>query len=136
MIRQLSVFIKAVVLFSRNCRMREAERFGGRLRELREGAGLNQKELAVRAGLTLDGLSRLERGNRSPTWETVLALANALGVSTEAFRQEPAPYRATGRRGRPTKAETETPAPAPPPKGKAAGGKKPRRRKGGGGDAN
>jgi transcriptional regulator with XRE-family HTH domain len=54
--------------------------------------------------MTTDGLSRLERGNRSPSWETVLALADALGVSTEAFRQAPAVRQEPAGRGRPRKA--------------------------------
>jgi transcriptional regulator with XRE-family HTH domain len=65
-------------------------------------AGLSQKGLADKAGLALSAIGHLEQGLRKPTWETVLALANALGVSCEAFTtpastDEPAP------RGRPRK---------------------------------
>lgn len=38
--------------------------FGARLRRLREAAGLTQEELASRAGLSSDAVSRLERGQR------------------------------------------------------------------------
>ena len=38
--------------------------FGGRLRRLREAAGLSQEELAGRAGLTAKAVSMLERGER------------------------------------------------------------------------
>ena len=52
--------------------------FGARLRELREKAGLTQTELAECAGLTMFGVTKLERGLRDPSWPTVLAFASAL----------------------------------------------------------
>jgi transcriptional regulator with XRE-family HTH domain len=76
-----------------------ADRFSGRLKELREQAGLSQKGLAERAGLAQSAIGHLEQGLRRPTWETVLALANVLGVSCEAFTEQPAerPPAAPGR---------------------------------------
>ena len=62
--------------------------FGRKLAELREAAGLSQYALARRSGLTKQAMSRLEKDERSPTWETVQLLALALDVSTEAFRDE------------------------------------------------
>jgi DNA-binding XRE family transcriptional regulator len=59
--------------------------FGRCLRALREEAGLTQKELAKRAGLHPQGIVKLERGEREPAWATVLALAEALGVTCLAF---------------------------------------------------
>jgi predicted ATPase/DNA-binding XRE family transcriptional regulator len=57
-------------------------RFGALLRELREGAGLTQEELAGRAGLTAKAVSALERGERKrPYPHTVRALADALELS-------------------------------------------------------
>jgi transcriptional regulator with XRE-family HTH domain len=79
-----------------------AEWFAGRLKELRERAGWTQKELAGRAGLTQAAISDLEQRRRAPLWETVLALAGALGVSTDAFAQKPAKQAPPGR-GRPRK---------------------------------
>ena len=84
----------------------KGEWFAGRLKQLREAAGLTQKELADRAGLTTDGIARLERSDRKPTWETVLALCQALGVSCEEFAREPAERPPRGR-GRPPKGVTE-----------------------------
>ncbi len=56
--------------------------FGARLRWLREAAGLTQEELASRAGLSSDAVSRLERGQRKhPYPHTVRALADALNLS-------------------------------------------------------
>ncbi len=65
--------------------MNQWDDFAGRLRELREAAGLTQLQLAEQAGLTEQGLGQIERGRRQPTWETVCRLAAALGVSCEAF---------------------------------------------------
>src|SRR5215469_9874959 len=58
--------------------------FGDTLRTLRRTAGLTQAELAERAGLSVRGLSDLERGiNHAPHRETLLALADALGLAEE-----------------------------------------------------
>jgi transcriptional regulator with XRE-family HTH domain len=82
----------------------KAEWFAGRLRELREGKGLTQKQLAARIGLTTDGVAKLERAERSPTWETVIALCHALAVEPSDFARKPA-ARPEPRRGRPRKAK-------------------------------
>lgn len=63
--------------------------FGGRLKGLREAAGLSQQALADRAGLNVFGVAKLEQGQREPAWSTVLALAAALGVTCEAFGPPP-----------------------------------------------
>ncbi len=58
--------------------------FGARLRQLREAAGLTQEELALRAGLSSDAVSKLERGQRRrPYPHTVRALADALNLSED-----------------------------------------------------
>jgi predicted ATPase/DNA-binding XRE family transcriptional regulator len=58
--------------------------FGTRLRRLREAAGLTQEELASRAGLSSDAVSRLERGQRKhPYPHTVRALAATLNLSED-----------------------------------------------------
>jgi transcriptional regulator with XRE-family HTH domain len=94
--------------------------FGQRLRELREVAGLSRKDLADRAGMQSEaGVRNLEQGIRSPSWETVLRLASALGVSCEAFTQAPAPREPAGP-GRPAKPAEPAPVAT----------KKPRRKKG------
>ncbi len=59
--------------------------FAERLRGLREGAGLSQYALAKKSGLTKQALSRLELGEREPTWQTVQLLAAALGVDCTSF---------------------------------------------------
>ncbi len=79
--------------------------FAARLKELREKASLSQKELADKAGLSQRAISHWEQNIREPGWSSVVALARALGVSCEAFLEEPA-NRSPARRGRPPK-ETE-----------------------------
>jgi transcriptional regulator with XRE-family HTH domain len=96
--------------------------FAGRLKDLREGAGLSQYALAKRSGLSKQALSNLELGAREPTWETVQRLALALGVDCRAFVDPgltlPPERPATGR-GRPPKHKAESAPrpgqPAPPP---------------------
>ncbi|MCC7024542.1 MAG: helix-turn-helix domain-containing protein, partial [Thermomicrobiales bacterium] len=57
-------------------------RFGDRLRQLRQASGLTQGELAERAGLSVRGISDLERGARArPQRETLLRLLDALNPS-------------------------------------------------------
>jgi transcriptional regulator with XRE-family HTH domain len=73
--------------------------FGGRLKELREAAGLSQDGLARQAGLSTSTVAKIERLDIDPSWTTVQALAKALGVSTEAF-QEDAPAPAKKGKGR------------------------------------
>ena len=51
-------------------------------------------------------------GPPSPTWETVLAICSALGVSCEDFRQQPAEAPRKGP-GRPPKAKPPIEEPAP-----------------------
>jgi transcriptional regulator with XRE-family HTH domain len=63
--------------------------FAARLRVVREQAGLTQQALADAAGLSQVHVARLETGTRQPGWETVQALADALGVSTEDLRSRP-----------------------------------------------
>jgi len=53
------------------------------LRELREAAGLSQRQLADAVGLTDQTISNIERGARTPSVETALSIARVLGVSVE-----------------------------------------------------
>jgi transcriptional regulator with XRE-family HTH domain len=107
------------------------ERFSARLREIREGRGLTQKQLAEQAGLTEQGLGQLERGRRDPSWETVCRLAQALGVDCSAFAEAPRTSQTVEKRaaGRPRKAEAGQQEPASPrkaerrPAGQPEGGK-------------
>src|SRR5688572_814864 len=56
--------------------------FAAHLKALREAAGYTQEELATIAGLSVHGVSALERGERRrPHVETVRALSAALDLS-------------------------------------------------------
>jgi len=59
---------------------RIAKQVGQRVRQLRTASGFTQAQLAERAGMATQAVSRIERGERSPTLETLDKLAAALGV--------------------------------------------------------
>ena len=80
-----------------------ATHFAGRLRELREAARLIQTELAERSGVSARSISRIETGDQEPTWPVAVALAEALGITPNAFLPLPANpviERKRGKRGR------------------------------------
>jgi transcriptional regulator with XRE-family HTH domain len=54
---------------------------GKAIRQLRQKRGITQEDLAHEAGITTGTLSLIERGQANPTWNTVKALAVALGTS-------------------------------------------------------
>lgn len=59
--------------------------FGERLRHLREAAGLTQEMLAAEAGLSVNAIGALERGDRRhPYPRTIQVLASVLDLSDEA----------------------------------------------------
>src|SRR5678809_1028937 len=59
--------------------------FGAQLKTLREAAGFTQEELATIAGLSVHGVSALERGERRrPHVETVRAICAALDLTGAA----------------------------------------------------
>lgn len=58
-----------------------------RIRLLRERKELKQEEFAQASGISVSFASLLERGERSPSYETLVQIADALGVSlAELFR--------------------------------------------------
>ena len=57
-----------------------AEHVGGKIRELRNQAGMTQTDLATAAGLTQSHISRLENAEHSATHLTLTKIAKALGV--------------------------------------------------------
>jgi transcriptional regulator with XRE-family HTH domain len=60
-------------------------KFKDTLRGLRLKAGLTQETLAQKAGIPLGSLRGHEQGQRIPSWASVVRLARALDVSTDAF---------------------------------------------------
>ena len=113
----------------------DTERFGDRLRELRQSAGLSRQQLADGAGLKSSRVRDLEQGLNKPSWEVVVKLCAALGVSCEVFHQPPSPDLPPPAPGRPRKASSaQGGPPAGEPAPDAAAGK-PKRRRGKGGGA-
>lgn len=53
---------------------------GGRIRSLRESEGLSLRALADRCGLSINAISRIERGESSPTVSSLHKLATALSL--------------------------------------------------------
>jgi transcriptional regulator with XRE-family HTH domain len=61
-----------------------------RVRSLRESLSLKQDELARRCAISVSFVSLLERGERSPSYETLVQVARALEVPVqELFRDGP-----------------------------------------------
>ncbi len=58
---------------------------GRQLRDLRKRARLTQARLAESAGIEVQSLSRIERGEYEPSLSACVALADALGVSVDAI---------------------------------------------------
>ncbi|HYO59766.1 helix-turn-helix domain-containing protein [Archangium sp.] len=58
-----------------------------RIRGLRERRGLTQEDFAARCGISVSFASLLERGERSPSYETLVQVAAALGVPLAEFFQ-------------------------------------------------
>lgn len=79
--------------------------FAARLKELREAAGLTQKQLSDKVGMALSTIGHLEQGLRRPSWDTILALSAALGVECTAFTETPADRPPSGRGRPPTSKE-------------------------------
>lgn len=58
----------------------DAPAFGQRLRAMRKRRGLTLKEVADACGLAISTLSRVERGQMSPTYDKLLQLSRGLGA--------------------------------------------------------
>jgi transcriptional regulator with XRE-family HTH domain len=61
---------------------------GAVARRVREGQGLTLTDVATTAGISAGMLSRLETGHVTPSLETLIALARALGVRPALLLQE------------------------------------------------
>jgi DNA-binding XRE family transcriptional regulator len=72
----------------RTARARESlQALARRIRSLRERRGMTQEDFAQRGGISISFASLLERGERSPSYETLVQVAAALEVPlAELFR--------------------------------------------------
>ena len=57
--------------------------FGRVVRTVRAAQGMTQKQLAGRVGVSPSVIAAYERGVRSPSWRSALAIADALGVTLD-----------------------------------------------------
>jgi transcriptional regulator with XRE-family HTH domain len=61
-------------------------KFGVHLFQLRNKAGMTQAKLAEKTNLSVDSISRIERGERAPSLESIEKISNALKIkSSELF---------------------------------------------------
>lgn len=58
-----------------------ATQFGERVRRLRGNLGLTQARLAEAIGTSVEWVRRIEQGKGAPSFDTIAALATALGVA-------------------------------------------------------
>jgi len=66
--------------------------FADKLRALRNQHGLNQSDLADRSGLTANKVQRYEQANQKPKGDDALALARALGVTSDYLLDDLLPF--------------------------------------------
>lgn len=59
------------------------DRFGDNVRRLRKQRGFSQEELAERTGLHRTYIGGIERGERNPSLENIVALAIGLSCKSE-----------------------------------------------------
>ncbi len=64
------------------------KRFGEVIKRRRQARGISQEELADLTGLHRTYISQLERGLKSASLKTVVALAKALGVTADTLVRE------------------------------------------------
>ena len=62
--------------------------FGKRVRQQRRLARLTQEKLAEKSDISLSFLGHIERGSRKASLDTVVKIANALGVSPNILLQD------------------------------------------------
>jgi transcriptional regulator with XRE-family HTH domain len=73
-----------------NRKSRTADGIGGRLRAARERRQWSREELAASAGLSWSAIEQIESGRRgNPRRDTLMALAQALGVTIDYLAQGP-----------------------------------------------
>ena len=65
----------------RDPRREVLQHLGERVRSVRQRRGLTQESLASSLDISIAYVSLIERGGRNPPYTTVVAIANALGVS-------------------------------------------------------
>ena len=68
---------------------RARQEIGARIQGLRREAGLTQTQLADRAGISNEFMSRIEHGTGTPSLDTLLRIAEALALNACALLPQP-----------------------------------------------
>ena len=63
------------------------ESLGMRIRRARKAAGMTQADLAEKLGISTSFLGHIERGTRKASLDTLVKMANELGVSLDSWRR-------------------------------------------------
>ena len=74
------------------------DRFGQRIKSLRQDRGLTVRDLAARCGVAASTISKVENARMSPTYDIILRLALGLGAQMEALFVDEATSMRSGRR--------------------------------------
>lgn len=61
---------------------------GANIRKYRKAKKLTQEALAERAGLSVNYIGAIERGEKLPSLETFIEIVNQIGVSTDCILQD------------------------------------------------
>lgn len=61
---------------------------GKNIRKARKAAKIRQEDLAEYAGLSVKYIGMIERGEKTPALETLIKIANCLGVSSDMLLHE------------------------------------------------
>ena len=60
---------------------------GEAVRQLRREAGMSQRDLAQRVGISASWISRIESGQYDPSWGNMRRVAEGLGISLETLSE-------------------------------------------------
>jgi transcriptional regulator with XRE-family HTH domain len=103
-----------IIIYLLSCRKGETmellQGFGNRVRRQRMQLGLSQVECAKKAGIPVPVLSRIEHGHQSIYLDRLIALAQALHVSTDYLLGLTDDKRPHSRRGKASKPDADTEA--------------------------
>lgn len=61
------------------------------IKQLRKAKGMTQKDLALKAGVSLQSIHRYEAEDRSPSIDIAIRIAQALGCTVDDLIQEKEP---------------------------------------------
>lgn len=64
------------------------EKVGARIKELRNGQGISQEKLALKAEIDRTYLAGVEQGRRNPSLKSLDKIVSALGISFAEFFKE------------------------------------------------